>query len=110
VDPELARQGLASAGSGADRVWLGVLAGQPPGLLGGLSAGDLRLKPAAVEAPPPARDGGAAVEAADGAASSLEKLRKAAEDLALRLGMIGGPVPPALPARPVGGRGRLGAL
>jgi len=107
VDPELARQGLASAGSGADRVWLDVLAGRPPGLLGGLSAGDLQFKPATVEAPPAARGGGAAVEAADGAAAALEKLRKAADDLALRLGMIGGPVPPALPARPIGGRGRL---
>ncbi|MGO9463380.1 MAG: hypothetical protein ACLQVF_04360, partial [Isosphaeraceae bacterium] len=107
VDRELARQGLASAGSGADRVWLDVLARRPPGLLGGLSARDVPLKPATVEAPPAPLGGGSGVDAANGAAAAMDKLRKAAEDLALRLGMIGSPVPPALPARPIFGPGRL---
>jgi hypothetical protein len=45
VDPKLAAKGLASAGGSADRAWLDVMAGQPPGLLGGHSAGELHLKP-----------------------------------------------------------------
>jgi len=105
VNAELARQGLASAGGSADGVWLDVMAARPPGLLGGLAAGEVPMKPAAVAAPPAA--GAATAAAADGAVASLQKLQKAAEDLAARLGMIGGPVPPALPSRPGGGSGRL---
>jgi hypothetical protein len=109
VDPKMAREGLASAGSSADRVWLDVMAGRPPGLLGGLAAGEVPMKPAAVTASAAGgySGGAATAAAADGAVGSLEKLRKAAEDLALRLGMVGGPVPPALPARPGGWGGRL---
>ncbi len=58
VDPKLARQGLASAGSTADRVWLDVLAGTQPRLLGGMAAWEVPMKPAAVEAPPAGGSGG----------------------------------------------------
>jgi len=81
--------------------------GQPPGLVGGLSARGLPLKPATVEAPPDAHSSGAAAQAADGAAASLEKLGMVAEEVVRPLGTIGSPVPPALPALPIRGPGRL---
>jgi len=64
VDPKLAAQGSAAAGSVADRVWEDVLMGRPPGLLGGLSAKDVPMKPVAVEAPPAASGPGGGSAAA----------------------------------------------
>ena len=50
---------------------------------------------------------GAAGQGGIEAAAALEKLQKAAEGLVARLGMIGSPVAPAMPARPICGPGRL---
>jgi len=58
VDPKLAREGSAAAGTSADRVWQDVLMGRPPGVLGGLSAADVPMKPVAVVAPPAAGGSG----------------------------------------------------
>jgi len=77
VDPKLAREGSAAAGTSADRVWEDVLMGRPPGLLGGLSAGELRLKPAAVAAPPAA--GGSGLGEQEEVKRERERLRAAVE-------------------------------
>src|SRR5262249_6483844 len=103
VDPELARQGLASAGSSADRVWLDVMGGQAPGLLGGLSAGEVPMKPAAGLGRAADETGKAILEELKKHSTHLERIEKnQAGDQPAKA-----QVPPAMPARPSGGPGRL---
>jgi len=103
VDPKLAAAGLAAAGSSADRVWLDVMAGRPPGLLGGLAASEVPMKPAA----------GLGQPANETDRAILDELKKQSAHLEqIARNQAGGrppkaQVPPAMPARPSGVAGRL---
>jgi len=103
VNAELARQGLASAGGSADRVWLDVMAARQPGLLGGLSAGEVPMRPAD-------ETGKAILDELKKHSAHLERIERNQEQIARN--QAGGQppkaqVPPAMPARPIGGPGRL---